>query len=72
MISYKEKKTYLVFIIFVFTEKMTIDLYYLPGSSPCRAVLLAAKATGVELNLKFLDLMKGEHLTPEFIKVSCF
>ncbi|KAF2885297.1 hypothetical protein ILUMI_20885 [Ignelater luminosus] len=49
---------------------MTIDLYYLPGSAPCRAVLLAAKAAGVELNLKFLDLMKGEHLTPEFIKIN--
>lgn len=48
---------------------MPIDLYYLPGSSPCRGVLLAAKALGLELNLKLTDLMKGEHLTPEFIKV---
>lgn len=50
---------------------MPIDLYYLPGSAPCRAVLLAAKALGVELNLKLTDLMKGEHLTPEYIKVKC-
>lgn len=49
---------------------MTLDLYYVPGSAPCRTVLLAAKALGVDLNLKYLDLMKGEHLTPEFIKVS--
>lgn len=48
---------------------MTIDFYYTPGSAPCRAVLLAAKAVGVELNLKPLDLMKGEHLAPEFVKV---
>jgi len=49
---------------------MGIDFYYLPGSAPCRAVLLAAKAVGIELNLKYTDLMKGEHLTPEFIKIN--
>lgn len=49
---------------------MTIDFYYLPGSAPCRSVLMTAKAVGVELNLKLVDLMSGEHLKPEFIKVS--
>ncbi|KAB0802678.1 hypothetical protein PPYR_04864 [Photinus pyralis] len=49
---------------------MPIDCYYLPASAPCRAVLLTAKAIGVELNLKRIDLMKGEHLTPEFLKIN--
>lgn len=49
---------------------MGLDFYYTPGSAPCRAVLLAAKAVGVDLNLKQVDLMKGEHLSPEFVKVS--
>ncbi|CAB3364247.1 Hypothetical predicted protein [Cloeon dipterum] len=49
---------------------MPIDFYYIPGSAPCRAVLLAAKAVGVELNLKLTDLMAGEHLKPEFIKLN--
>ncbi|KAL1505845.1 hypothetical protein ABEB36_005308 [Hypothenemus hampei] len=49
---------------------MTIDLYYLPGSAPCRAVLLTAKALDLELNLKLTDLMAGEHLTPEFVKLN--
>ncbi|KAL3277757.1 hypothetical protein HHI36_013097 [Cryptolaemus montrouzieri] len=49
---------------------MTIDFYYTPGSAPCRAVLLAAKAVGVELNLKQIDLMKGEHLKPEYLKIN--
>jgi len=49
---------------------MPIDFYYVPGSAPCRAVLLAAKAVGVELNLKHVDLMKGEQMTPEFIKLN--
>ncbi|KAL1139450.1 hypothetical protein AAG570_006434 [Ranatra chinensis] len=49
---------------------MTIDFYYTPGSAPCRGVQLAAKALGVELNLKLVDLMNGEHLKPEFIKLN--
>lgn len=51
---------------------MSIDLYYVPGSSPCRAVRLVAAAIGLDLNLKLTDLMTGQHLTPEFIKVSYF
>lgn len=49
---------------------MTIDFYYLPGSAPCRSVALTAKALGLELNFKLTDLMAGENLTPEFIKVT--
>lgn len=49
---------------------MPIDFYYLPGSPPCRAVLVAAKAVGVPLNLKLTDLTKGENLTPEFLKLN--
>jgi len=50
--------------------EMGLDFYYTPGSAPCRSVLLAAKALGVDLNLKQLDLMKGEHLKPEFVKIN--
>lgn len=49
---------------------MPIDFYYTPGSPPCRSVLLTAKALGLELNLKTLDLHHGEHLKPEFVKVN--
>lgn len=49
---------------------MPIDFYYTPGSPPCRSVLLTAKALGLELNLKTLDLHHGEHMKPEFLKVS--
>ncbi|KAF2880919.1 hypothetical protein ILUMI_25248 [Ignelater luminosus] len=49
---------------------MTIDLYYTAGSAPCRSVLLTAKLLGVNLNLKPLNLMNKEHLTPEFIKLN--
>lgn len=49
---------------------MTIDLYYLPPSPPSRAVILLAKALGIHLNLKVIDVSKGEQLSPEFIKVT--
>ena len=49
---------------------MSIDLYNLDASPPCRAVRMVAKEIGVELNLKDLDFTNGEHLKPEFLKVS--
>lgn len=49
---------------------MVLDFYYVPGSAPCRAVRMTAKAVGVELNLKLTNLMAGEHLKPEFVAVS--
>ena len=49
---------------------MPIDFYQLPGSAPCRAVALTAAVLGVELNAKELDLQKGEHLKPEFLKIN--
>ncbi|KYN08360.1 PREDICTED: glutathione S-transferase 1-1-like [Cyphomyrmex costatus] len=49
---------------------MPIDLYQRTGSPPCRAVLLAAAALEVDLNLKDIDLRSGEHLKPEFLKMN--
>uniref|UniRef100_A0A1L8E4W2 glutathione transferase n=1 Tax=Nyssomyia neivai TaxID=330878 RepID=A0A1L8E4W2_9DIPT len=49
---------------------MTIDFYYSEISAPCRSILLLGKALGIEFNLKLLDLMAGEHLKPEFVKIN--
>lgn len=49
---------------------MSLDLYYMLGSPPCHAVMMVAKAVGVDLNLKPVDLFGGEHKSPEFLKVS--
>ncbi|XP_043486629.1 glutathione S-transferase 1-1-like [Polistes fuscatus] len=49
---------------------MPIDLYQTPGSAPCSAVRLTAAAVGVNLNLKETNLMAGEHLQPEFLKMN--
>lgn len=51
---------------------MPIDFYYTPASAPCRSILLLAKALGLEMNLKTVNLMAGEQLTPEFLKVYMF
>lgn len=48
---------------------MAIDLYYMEGSTPSATVRLLAGAIGVDLNLKILNVLAGEHLTPEFLKV---
>ncbi|KAH8382067.1 hypothetical protein KR009_001655, partial [Drosophila setifemur] len=47
-----------------------MDFYYHPGSSGCRTVLMTAKALGVELNKKFVNLREREHLKPEFVKIN--
>lgn len=49
---------------------MSIDLYYVPGSPPVRAIQMVAKAIGVNLNLKLVDLAQKEHFKPEFLKMN--
>ena len=39
-------------------------------SPPSRAVRLTAKACGIELNLKSLNLLQGEQKTPEFTAIN--
>lgn len=45
-------------------------LYYTPMSPPSRSVLLTAAALDLELELKDIKISEGEHLEPEFLKVS--
>jgi len=47
----------------------SVDFYYMDLSAPCRAVMLAAKTIGVQLNLKPTNIMAGEQMTPEYLKV---
>lgn len=49
---------------------VALDFYICRGSAPCSSVQMTAKAVGVELNIKLVDLNAGEHLKPEFLKVS--
>lgn len=47
-----------------------IDLYYIPGSSPSRAVQMLAQAIDVPLNLKLVNLLSGEQHRPEFLRMN--
>lgn len=47
-----------------------MDFYYNAASGPCRAVLMTAETIGVKLNKIPVDLRKGEHLTPEYLKIN--
>lgn len=49
---------------------MAIDLYYMVESPPCRTVLMVANRLNIELNLKTVDLSKGEHLSPQFVRLN--
>ncbi|XP_071550459.1 glutathione S-transferase 1-1-like [Panulirus ornatus] len=49
---------------------MPITLYYLPLSPYCRSVLLTARAVGIDLTLKTVNLFDGEQLKPEFIQIN--
>lgn len=48
---------------------MSIDLYYLPPSPPCRSVMMLGKQLGINFNLKAVNVLKGEQLKPSFKKV---
>ncbi|KRT84952.1 Glutathione S-transferase [Oryctes borbonicus] len=49
---------------------MALTLYSTEISPPCRAVLMTSKALGLSLNVKEYNLLKGGHLTPEFLKLN--
>lgn len=50
--------------------KMTLTLYMAPASPPVRAVLLCAAYLGITLDLKEINVMGGEQLKPEYLKVN--
>ncbi|XP_068157669.1 glutathione S-transferase D2-like [Drosophila tropicalis] len=47
-----------------------MDFYYLPGSAPCRSVIMLGKALGLEFNKKIVNTLEGEQLKPEFVKLN--
>lgn len=46
-----------------------VEIYAMPISSPCRLVTMTAEFLGIDYKYNTVDLFKGEHMKPEFIKV---
>ena len=42
----------------------------MPLSAPCRSGMLTAKAVGVDLNMKSIDLFAGDQNKPEFVAIN--
>ncbi|KAJ6219730.1 hypothetical protein RDWZM_005542 [Blomia tropicalis] len=49
---------------------MAIELYYHILSPLARSVASLAKHLGLEVNIKELNMMAGEHKNPEFLKLN--
>ncbi|KAJ8924595.1 hypothetical protein NQ315_000745 [Exocentrus adspersus] len=49
---------------------MAPKLYIDKLSPPCRAVLMCGRAIGLDLDIVEVDLLGGEHLKPEFLKLN--
>ncbi|KAK3915123.1 Glutathione S-transferase 1 [Frankliniella fusca] len=47
-----------------------IKVHGITGSPPVRAVLLACKALGVDYEFKLVNTLRGDHKTPEFLKLN--
>jgi glutathione S-transferase len=54
----------------LFLLQMVLTLYHCPLSYPSRAAFMVARAVGVDIKVKMIDLFEGDHLSPEFTKVS--
>lgn len=44
-------------------------LYFVAYSQPSRAALLTIKALNIQVDLKEINLIKGEQFLPEYLKV---
>jgi len=47
-----------------------VDVYGMQLSAPVRIVQMTAEVLGIEYNFKSVDLMVGEHKTPEFLAIN--
>ena len=47
-----------------------MDFYYIEPSVPCRAVMLVAKAVGISLNKKVVNIFNKEQMKPDFIAIN--
>lgn len=70
----KAKQLFIVYSVVVlnssFIHLSTMQLYYFPASPPSRAVLQTIRVLELDVEIKSVDLLKGENLSPEFLKLN--
>lgn len=73
----KRRKSFSLSVLFVLSRRsqlictaMALKLFYMSISPPSRAVLLTARNLGLDVDVKHVNLLAGEHLTAEFLKMS--
>lgn len=49
---------------------MSLILYYMTVSPPSRAVLLTIRNLKLKVDIKNVNLMAGEHMSPDFLKLN--
>uniref|UniRef100_V5H717 Putative glutathione s-transferase delta 2 mori glutathione s-transferase delta n=1 Tax=Ixodes ricinus TaxID=34613 RepID=V5H717_IXORI len=49
---------------------MSLVLYQMKASPPCRAVIIVAKLTGLVLELKVVNVLTKDQMKPEFLKMN--
>jgi len=47
-----------------------MQLFYFPASIPCRSILLFLHTINLQADLQVMNLMKGDHMAPEYLAVS--
>lgn len=47
-----------------------MDFYSCGASAPCRNVAMTAKMVGVELNMKPINIMAGDHMKPDYVALN--
>jgi len=52
------------------SNRVKPTLYIFPLSAPCRAVMMTAKAANINLDVKIIDLLKGEQKEEAFLKIN--
>lgn len=65
------KKNVEEFVYFLFRSgKMAPIIYYMPPSPPCRTILILSRIIDLQLDLRMINIMEGEHMKKDFLQVS--
>lgn len=56
--------------LFKVASKLNMKFYHCDSSPPCRAVLMTIRNLDLDVEIHIVDLIKGDQMKPEFLKVN--